>query len=115
MDWKKYNPPTDVRDVLEQCPKVTIVSSTQELVDMACGGDKCSFDVVYDVPGKGRWWRPRWSRVRNGISVNYPEPYMRRRDPDCLVIGDDMPTDKESFYGRFGQDFAWCATRPSPG
>jgi len=28
--------------------------------------------------------------VRNGIVANYPEPYMRRRDPDCdlnLVVG----------------------------
>lgn len=45
------------------------------------------------------------ARVRNGIVVNYPEPYMRRRDPDCLVIGDDLPTDKPTFCQRFGREF----------
>ena len=30
---------------------------------------------------------------------------MRRRDPDCLVIGDDLPTDKPTFCQRFGREF----------
>jgi hypothetical protein len=48
------------------------------------------------------------------------EPYMRRRDPDCLVIADDLPTDKPRFRERFGESFAalredtfaWLAERP---
>ena len=59
MNWKKYNPPAEAVDVLEHCPRVTIVSTTAELLDMACGGNGGSFDVVYDVPGKGPWWRRR--------------------------------------------------------
>lgn len=50
------------------------------------------------------------TRVRNGLSVNYPEPYMRRRDPDCVFVGDDLPTDKERFHCRFNQDFAAVRT-----
>ncbi len=38
--------------------------------------------------------------------MNYPEPNMRRRDPDCLYIGDGGPTDKPRYEERFGQDFA---------
>jgi len=38
--------------------------------------------------------------------ANYPEAYMRRRDPDCLLIGDGLPTDKQAFKERFGGDFA---------
>ena len=30
---------------------------------------------------------------------------MRRRDPNCLFIGDDQPTDKETYEHRFGQSF----------
>ena len=33
------------------------------------------------------------------------EPYMRRRDPDCSVIGDAKPTDKQSYQNRFGKPF----------
>lgn len=31
---------------------------------------------------------------------------MRRRDPDCMVIGDTRPTDKPTYRERFGEDFA---------
>ena len=30
---------------------------------------------------------------------------MRRRDPDCVVIGDDKETDKTTFRSRFGRPF----------
>jgi len=31
---------------------------------------------------------------------------MRRRDPDCMVIADEQPTDKPTFRQRYGRDFA---------
>lgn len=31
---------------------------------------------------------------------------MRRRDPDCMVIADNSPTDKPRYQERFGSDFA---------
>ena len=31
---------------------------------------------------------------------------MRRRDPDCMCIGDDLPTDKPYFKDRYGYDFS---------
>jgi len=43
--------------------------------------------------------------VRNGISANYMDPYMRRRDPDCMVIADNMPSDKPRFDEVFGLPF----------
>jgi len=42
-------------------------------------------------------------RTKNGIAANYLDPYMRRRDPDCLVIGDKLPTDKPRYKERFGR------------
>jgi hypothetical protein len=35
--------------------------------------------------------------VSQRFSVNYTEVYMRRRDPHCLVVADDQPSDKPQF------------------
>jgi hypothetical protein len=111
MNWTKYNPPAEAGEVLAHSPKVNIVSTTQELFASACGGQESSFfEVGYELPGKGRIVEATVTRVRNGLSVNYPEPYMRRRDPDCVYIGDDQPTDKERFHHHFHQDFAAVRT-----
>jgi hypothetical protein len=107
MDWKILNPPPEAADILAHCPKVTAVDTIEELVNLSCKVNGNQFyEVAYDVPEKGRIVEAIVSRVRNGISANYTEPYMRRRDPDCLVIGDDLPTDKERFADRFGMDFS---------
>ena len=45
-------------------------------------------------------------RCKNGAAVNFMEDDMRRRDPNCMVIGDDLPTDKPTYKERFGTDFA---------
>lgn len=107
MDWQRYHPPPEVAAILSACPRVIVANSTDDLLELACGGPQSDcFEVAYDVPGIGRYVEATVLRVRNGIAVNYPEPYMRRRDPDCLVVGDDLPTDKETFRCRFGRDFA---------
>ena len=107
MNWQKYHPPSEAADVLAHCKRLTIASTTGELIDLACGDPASNyFEVAYDVPGNGFITEATVARVRNGIAANYPEAYMRRRDPDCMVIGDGLPTDKESFQQRFGSDFA---------
>jgi len=120
MIWKRYNPPAEAVEVLSHSPKVTIASTTAELVDLACGGANSStFEVAYEVPGQGRYVEANVARVRNGVSANYTEPYMRRRDPDCMVIADDYPTDKITYQKRYGQSFesvraesfAWLRTQ----
>ena len=103
----KYHPPAEAAEILAHCKKLTLVNTTDELIDLACGGPGSDyFEVAYDVPGKGRVLEATVARVRNGVAANYTEPYMRRRDPDCMVIGDGLPTDKESFRQRFGTDFS---------
>jgi len=61
--------------------------------------------VAYDVPGKGMVDEVLVCKVKNGISANYLETYMRRRDPDCMVIGDNRPTNKPTFAERYGKPF----------
>jgi hypothetical protein len=107
MNWQKYHPPPEAADLLAECKRLVIASSADELIDLACGGPGSNwFEVAYDLPGKERYVEATVARVRNGIAANYTEPYMRRRDPDCMLIGDGLPTDKEAFHHRFGSDFA---------
>lgn len=104
--WRLLNPPPEVQAILEACPSVITAGSTDELVELACGGpDSDFFEVTYDIAGKGKVAEATVARVRNGICANYTDVYMRRRDPDCMVIGDDLPTDKKTYSERFGASF----------
>jgi hypothetical protein len=104
--WKKLNPPKDAADILSASPKVTVVGKSSDLIDLACGGpDSDSFEVSYDVPKHGKVVEANVVRVRNGVSANYLEPYMRRRDPESMVMGDDLPTDKITFDAKYGKPF----------
>ena len=99
--------PEEVTTLLDAAPKVIVATTKEELVNLACGGpDSDSFEVSYDIPGKGKVIEAMVSRVRNGICANYLEPYMRRRDPECMLMGDTLPTDKRTFEDRFGKPFA---------
>jgi hypothetical protein len=86
--------------------KVQLFEKYESLAEASLGGkDNLTFEVKYDVPGKGIITEAIVHKVSNGISANYTEPYMRRRDPDTMVIADDKPTDKELFTERFGKPF----------
>lgn len=104
--WARLNLPEQAAALLAAAPDVRVFETTAELVDAACGTAEAQrFEVAYEAPGKGWVTEAEVVRVRNGISANYADPYMRRRDPDCLVIADDLPTDKPTFESRFGEKF----------
>ncbi len=104
--WAALNPPEELARVFTEAPSVTVFSNIRTIVEHACGGEGSSyFEVAYHVPGKGRVVEAQVARVRNGVSANYLEPYMRRRDPDCMVVADDGRTDKPLFAERFGKPF----------
>jgi hypothetical protein len=99
--------PPEIQDLLRSAPGVIYAGSTRELIALALRDTKDGWhEVAYDVPGQGRIVEAQVCHTRNGIVANYPEPYMRRRDAECMVIGDDLPTDQERFRDRFDQDFA---------
>jgi hypothetical protein len=102
----------ELRGLLTDAKSVTFAGSVKELAELAmCDEDAHGFHTVgYDVPGKGYVEEVKVCRVRNGISANYLEPYMRRRDPNCTVIGDERRTDKERFVDRFNRPFAEMRT-----
>jgi len=101
----------EVSDVLKSCKGVSVPKVRMDLITCALGGkigDKKlndSFDVCYDVNGKP-YHEVTVVRCKNGAAVNYTDVYMRRRDPDCLIVADDNPTDKPTFKGQYKKDFA---------
>ena len=99
--------PAEVRAALESAPDVFVPTTRRDLLDRATGaGAPPTFDVVYDVQGRGPVKEADVVRCKNGIVVNYPEDYLRRRDPDCMRIADDLPTDKPRYRDTFGAEFA---------
>ncbi len=105
-EWQRLNFPGPVQDILKNCRSLIFPASRPELVELAMGGaGNLHFDVNYEVEGKGTVTEASVVRCKNGLAVNYKETYMRRRDPDCMVVGDEKPSDKMRFEERFGYKF----------
>lgn len=102
-----FHLPVDLKNLLEKAPSVVVPSTLEDLHSLAVRDrDEAGWHrVAYEIPGRGRVVEAEVCRVKNGIAANYIEPYMRRRDPDCMVIGDERPTDKPTFQKRFGKSF----------
>lgn len=103
-----FNIPSELRAVLEACPGYTVARTVDDLIGLATRDADASgwHEVAFDVPGWGRVVEARACKVSNGVAANYMEAYMRRRDPDCMVIGDDKPTNKPTYRDRFKADFS---------
>jgi hypothetical protein len=98
--------PSDTLHLIKNARSCTVYSSVNQLAEASTGGpENNSLNVSYDIPGRGVYCEAVVNRVNNGISVNYTEPYMRRRDPDTMAVADDLPTDKARFAERYGYDF----------
>ena len=105
-DWGKLRLPSEIHAVLKQAKSVYFPKNRDEVLRMAMGNaDDDVYEVVYDIPDKGPVVEATIVRCKNGLSINYADPAMRRRDPDCLVVGDALPTDKCSYTERFGKPF----------
>ncbi|MGL6194090.1 MAG: DUF4914 family protein, partial [Thermoguttaceae bacterium] len=105
-DWAKLRLPSEVLAVLKQAKSVTFPKNRDEILSSAMGNsENDTYEVVYDIPDKGPVVEATVVRCKNGLAVNYTDPAMRRRDPDCLVVGDSLPTDKCSFTQRFNTPF----------
>jgi len=103
---KSITLPDNILELLKGCKSFTVFNTTEELSEAATNGkENAEFEVNYDVPGKGIYTEALVQRVKNGISANYTEAYMRRRDPETMVIADDKPTDKKRFIEKYGYEF----------
>ena len=106
MPWTRFNLPAEAVEIVSAAPNLVLARNVADLAELAVRDAEHGWhEVAYDVPEQGRVLEARVCRTRNGISANYLEPYMRRRDPDCMCIGDERPTNKVRFRDRFGLPF----------
>jgi hypothetical protein len=105
--FSKMKLPAELKTVLSACPGWMVPHDRETIFRLAMGGAGANdvYEVTYDVPGVGPIVEATVTRCKNGLAVNYPDPKMRRRDPDCLIVADDQPSDKDRFVDRFGVPF----------
>ena len=104
--FEKFMLPEDLQAVLYNSPSVIIPESKEVLYELIFGNEHTDkIEVIYDVDGTAVK-EADVIRCKNGASVNFPEDYMRRREPDCMRIADDEPTDKPRFADVYGYPFA---------
>lgn len=99
--------PPDLEKILDNSPSIIIPKTEEMLYGLIFGNNGTNtnqVDVCYRVNGE-LVKEAVVSRCKNGAAVNFTEDYMRRRDPDCMRIGDDLPTDKPRFKDVYGYDF----------
>jgi len=98
--------PPEVGVLAASSPKAVFFNNPAEILSESTGGtDDLYYEVKYDIPGRGEVTEVILHRVSNGLSANYTEPYMRRRDPETMLIGDQRPTDKKRFSDIYGYEF----------
>ena len=120
--WAELDLPAHVREVLSAAPLVIVPQNRPQLLDWALGRatgetdwtlgnreDHGVYESIFQIPGKGpgkgRIVEAIITKARNGLAINFTDPAMRRRDPDAMLIGDALPTDKPTYADRFGEPF----------
>ena len=105
--FEKFDLAPEVTAALKKCKCIAYAETKEELEEMAYGPTHTSrYDVVYPIEGNGTVKEAEVVRCKNGCVVNFMEDYMRRRDPNSMAIGDDLPSDKPRFKDRFGYEFS---------
>lgn len=116
---ERFKLPEALSKVIEHSPSVIVPESKETLFELIFGsGHAGQVEVSYDVNGE-QILEATVARCRNGAVVNFPEDYMRRRDPDSMRVADDLPSDKPRFQDVYGYPFTeardqtmrWLATQ----
>lgn len=102
-----FNLEDDVEKILKESPKLHFVHSRRELMNEIFGGtDAKQVEVSFDL-GNGKQYKEiEVVRCKNGISVNFFDNYMRRRDPNAMVIADNLVTNKKTYKQMYTKDFS---------
>ena len=103
---KKMDLSPEILEVLNSVENVIVPKNREELAKLALGGNGADYyEVAYNIPGVGKIVENTVAKCKNGIAVNFTDAYMRRRDPNSMVIADEFPTDKLTYVERFGESF----------
>ena len=91
----------ELKSMLRNAKEIIVPRDKTHLAELSLGGFETDvYEVAYDGIEEATV-----TKCKNGLAVNFVDPYMRRREPDCMLIADNKPTDKETYKERFGQDF----------
>lgn len=97
----------DILRLLADSKSIICPNSREELIALSLGGPQNkSFEVAYDIGQGESKLEAIVTRCKNGVVANYPEDYMRRRDPNCLIVADHDATDKPRYEDVYHTDFA---------
>jgi hypothetical protein len=105
QEMKMFKLDGELQDILCTSSSITIPKSRQHLLELATDGGTETFEVAYEVDGMGCVKEATVVSCQNGVAVNYNDTYMRRRDPDCMFIGDSKASDKKKYEENFGNKF----------
>ncbi|MDR2940261.1 MAG: DUF4914 family protein [Clostridiales bacterium] len=115
--------PKEISEILKNNnTEIIIPESRAHLLELSMGNsENMTFDVSYNVEGKGIVREATVTKCKNGLVVNYDDIYMRRRDPKSMLIGDDLPTDKTRYEDKYNESFdtlrsltfEWLKSQPS--
>ncbi len=100
----------ELREILNATESI-IPTSRKQMMDLAMPKGEDFRTVGFEVSGQGMVPEITIARCKNGLAINFIETYMRRRDPQAMVIADDRPTDKPRYQERFGKDFSELRAR----
>lgn len=101
----KLNLPLEIEEILTSSKLVHYPATRDELFSLTLGNSNVTtFDVSYDVNGES-YLEATLTKCKNGVVINYTEDYMRRRDPDCLLVADPQDTDKPRYDDVYNKDF----------
>jgi hypothetical protein len=105
-ELEKLNLPDELKEILEKCKSLILPRTKSELYELSFGSaGNDFFEVRYVLEDGEEVCEASVTRCKNGVVVNYPEDYMRRRDPDCLFVADEFDTDKPRYRDRYHKDF----------
>ena len=103
---RRFSIPADLKAALMAAPNIYFPESKHQLYELCFGTSGGSVQIVgYTIPGGEYVQEAEVVRCKNGASVNFADEYLRRRDPNCMYIGDDLPTDKPRFSDSWGMEF----------
>lgn len=118
IDWKKWNISEKLKELFSSS-ELIFPENREELISLSFGGPEYKkFEVGYTIENLGYVPEANVVKCRNGLSVNYYESYMRRRDPDCMLVSNIAKTNKTSFFEKYkynfedlkGKTFDWLKT-----
>lgn len=104
--WSDWKISDDIKDILNKSSDVIMLDTREDIISLALDGNKDFVEIRYDIKNRGEVLEATVAKCKNGLVVNYTEEYMRRRDPDCMLIGDQQETNKDRFQDIYNQPFS---------